>query len=250
MLKILIADDEIIERRYLTSLFEKHRLEYDVIGEARNGKEIIDLASRLNPDIIIMDINMPLINGLDSAYAIKERFPDTIILLNTAYAEFEFARKAIEYRLDAYLLKPAKEEQILETIQKCVKQRSYRSTGISKYTDELVQKAGSSSNNAVDQVIDYINEHCQTTLSLEELAELVHFSPSYLSKIFHQTMGITLKSYITLKRIENAQYLLVSSDLSIQEISSNCGFSNTSHFNRVFKQQTGMSPLEFRHHHS
>lgn len=75
-----------------------------MVGEACNGREVLELTAKNSPDIIIMDINMPGLDGLTSAQRIKQRFPDTIILLNTAYAEFEFVRKAVEYGLNAYLL--------------------------------------------------------------------------------------------------------------------------------------------------
>ena len=142
MLKILIADDEQIERRYLKNLLQKHRALYQIVGEAATGEEVLKLTSQLKPDVIIMDINMPSMNGLDSANLIKKKYPNICILLNTAYAEFEFARRALEYGLDAYLLKNSK--------------------------------------------------------------------------------------------------------LSIQEIAVSCGFPNLSHFDRVFKQQTGMSPVSYR----
>lgn len=126
MLKVLIADDESIERRYLLSLFTRHPDLFQVVGEAKNGKEVLQKAAEQIPDVIIMDINMPFMDGLSSAHQIKEQFPDTIILLNTAYAEFEFAKKAIDYGLDAYLLKPAKESQILEAIQNCYQKQQKR----------------------------------------------------------------------------------------------------------------------------
>ena len=84
MLRILIADDEEIERKYLAALFVKHSDTYKVVGEACNGREVLELTAKNSPDIIIMDINMPGLDGLTSAQRIKQRFPDTIILLNTA----------------------------------------------------------------------------------------------------------------------------------------------------------------------
>lgn len=249
MLTVLIADDEAIERRYLTELFRKHSDQFRVVGEAGNGKEIIELANQLKPDIIIMDISMPLVNGLASARAIKKKFPDTLILLNTAYAEFEFARKAVEYGLDAYLLKPAKETQILDTIRNCLKKSESRNQAPSEHVRALSVTPVNTPQDAVDEVTHYIDEHFHLPLHLEALAQSVHFSPSYLSRLFHQKTGMTLKTYITLRRLDNAKYLLENSEMSIGEIAVNCGFSNVSNFNRVFKQQTGISPLEFRHRH-
>lgn len=102
------------------------------------------------------------------------------------------------------------------------------------------------SNNAIDPVIHYIDQNYNKNITLEELAQIAHFSSPYLSKVFHQATGLTIKTYITLKRIENAKHLLKNSKLSIQEIAVSCGFPNLSHFDRVFKQQTGMSPVSYR----
>lgn len=240
MLHVLIADDEAIERRYLSSLFQKHPEQFEVSGEARNGQETIELATCLKPDIIIMDINMPLMNGLESAHKIKQLLPDTFILLNTAYAEFDFAKKALDYNLDAYLLKPASESQILEAIENCLTNRRKR-------PETIPEESPADSVDAISTVVNYISANYCNPLALQELAALVHFSPSYLSKLFHQTKGITIRAYVNQIRLEHAVKLLKSTDSPIQEIASNCGFSNVSHFNRVFKQQTGNSPLEYRH---
>lgn len=244
MLNVLIADDEALERRYLSSLFKKYPDRFEIAGEASNGREILELASALKPDIIIMDINMPLMNGLESAHEIKRLLPETLILLNTAYAEFEFAKKAVDYKLDAYLLKPASESQIFDAIKNCL---------ISRRTTTSPTPAPCSENphtfweDAISIIENYITLNYTKPLSLQELAELAHFSPSYLSRIFHQTKGVTIRTYINQIRLERAVELLKKTNKPIQEIASDCGFSNVSHFNRVFKQQTGNSPLEFRH---
>ncbi len=242
MLKILIADDEQIERRYLKNLLQNHRAMYQIVGEAATGEEVLNLTRRLKPDIIIMDINMPSMNGLDSANLIKKKYPNICILLNTAYAEFEFARRALEYGLDAYLLKPATEKEIMDAIEKCIKNRQ-------KYTPanaSIVMHNAETEHNSIELVIRYIDQNYNRNITLDELSKIAHFSSQYLSKVFHQTTGLTIKSYITLKRIENAKYLLKNSKFSIQEIAVSCGFPNLSHFDRVFKQQTGFSPISYR----
>ena len=245
MLKVLIADDEMIERKYLTTLFGKYPHLFTIAGEARNGKEVLRLTNQLRPDIIIMDINMPFCDGLTCANEIKQNHPETIILLNTAYAEFEFARKAVEYQLDAYLLKPAREEIILQTIESCLRKKRRNSDAPSAYAEALANRSGPSAN-VITQVCDYIDANPQLSLSLQDLARIAHFSPSYLSRIFREQKGITISAYITQKRMENAKYLLGHSKMDIRTIASHCGFQTISHFNRVFKQETGLSPMEFR----
>lgn len=247
MLKILIADDEPIERRYLTTLFQKYSERFLVIGEAANGQEVLTMALNLKPDIVLMDINMPLLNGLNCSQVLKEHLPNVIILLNTAYAEFEFAKKALDYQLDAYLLKPASEEEILNTIENCLSKKNFISSCAvpSVRTESLMKQY--SENDAVDKVRRYIEENFHCQISLSELAEMVHFSSPYLSRLFHQTTGFTVKAYLTKQRLENAKYLLKHTELPIQEIAANCGFSSTSHFNRVFRQQVCITPLAYRH---
>ncbi len=120
MYKVLIVDDEVIEIEYLKSIFQKRSDKYCLVGEAYNGIEAISLSAAILPDIIIMDINMPICSGLIAAKNIKETLKSPIIILNTAYSEFEYAKQAIDYNLDSYLLKPASEDDIFNTIQSCI----------------------------------------------------------------------------------------------------------------------------------
>jgi len=218
---------------------------YQVVGEAENGREVLELTADLNPDIIIMDINMPLLSGLESAVRIKTKYPQTIILLNTAYAEFEFARKAVDYGLDAYLLKPAKEGEIFSAIDTCFMRRGQKMAP-SRHAAAITEQQCEINDRSMEIVIRHIDEHFYDPLTLQQLADMVHFSPPYLSRIFHKKQGLTIKAYITGKRLENARYLLKETNLSIGEIAESCGFLNISHFDRIFKQQTDRSPMEYR----
>lgn len=119
MITILIVDDEKIERDYLLSIFQNREMDYKVVGLAENGEQAILLSLVHKPDVIIMDINLPLLSGLESAQEIRKVFPNQIIILNSAYAEFEFAQQAVKDNLDGYLLKPAEDDTIFSTIQKC-----------------------------------------------------------------------------------------------------------------------------------
>lgn len=234
MYTVLIADDEFIERKYLRKIFEKHSDSFRIVGEALNGKEAVDKSRHFAPDIIILDINMPSINGLEAAKIIKDFLPRSTIILNTAYAEFEFARLALEYRLDGYLLKPSKEDEILKCIQKC--------TNRMRPSPSLPVK----NEDGVEKVKAKIEEEYMQNLSLNTLSSFVHFSPSYLSTIFHRQTGMTITEYVRKVRISHAIDMLENSADSVCEIAKKCGFSNIPHFNRVFKKYTGNSPIELR----
>lgn len=353
MYTVVIADDEAIERNYLKSVFEKYPEQYFLAGEAINGEQVIEIALEKKPNIIIMDINMPIYNGLVAAKHIKTILNNTIIILNSAYAEFEFARQAIDYNLDAYLLKPASEKDILNTITSCFRKKklngqlngSYNNISknlnneypysvidhlinalcehnfqlirfnVTRYLDFLksqqnhleeyrlyiintifsivrelqkiipesilillncgqrLQKISKAEYwyeileltedffkgvlflfcedscfplSCADMVANYIDENFYRQINLDKLGELFHFSPSYISRVFHQSKGVTIKNYLNQKRVNHAVKLLQGSNLEIKEVASSCGFINISHFNRVFKEVTGKTPLEVK----
>lgn len=242
MITILIAEDEQIEYRYLRDMFLKYPGMYKVFDNALTGRSAVDMALKYRPNVIIMDISIPVCNGLEASLIIKEKLPDTIIILNTAYAEFEFARKAVEYHLDAYLLKPSTEEEIFRTLEECLKKRQ----NMVAFNRASVPDNGGKEKDCIEAVVEFIETHLAEELSLRTLSEQAHFTPSYLSHLFHQKKGMTIKHFINQKRIEYSIQLLNHSDNNIKEIASTCGFSNISHFNRCFKLYTGKTPVELR----
>ncbi len=95
-------------------------------------------------------------------------------------------------------------------------------------------------------IFEYIDENLDKDISLEELAGNVYLNPTYFSNLFYKQMGIRPIEYLTRKRIEQAQLLLLSSDESVQRIAKAVGFKEPSYFSRVFKKRTGLSPLQYR----
>lgn len=231
MIDVMIVDDEMIERIYLSKIFKLHSSEFTVIGEASNGLDAVKLFQKLRPHVVIMDIEMPELNGIDASILIKKIEPTTIIILNTAFAEFEFAKRAVDNHLDGYILKPSSNELILSTIQKCINPDQTPSNNPTQTTDTIKE---------------YLCQHYSEKITLETLTNIVHFNPSYLSHIFHQEQGVTIRSFLNDKRMEAAKNLLLDTSLNINEISKRSGFTNTTHFNRLFKKIEGISPQDFR----
>lgn len=101
--------------------------------------------------------------------------------------------------------------------------------------------------NRIVDAVTYIDQHYYSSgLSLDCLAELVHMSPNYFSKFFKDVMGVTVTAYIARRRVDHACMLLQTTELSMTEISISSGFSTVSHFNKVFKEHTGKTPLPVR----
>ncbi len=112
-LRVVVADDESIRLMSLKTQMESMGLQ--VVGEAVNGKQAVDLVCRLKPDLAVLDIKMPEMDGLEAAKAIAAEYPIPVIVL-TAYSERSLAERAIEAGVFAYLMKPVSEDDLLPTI--------------------------------------------------------------------------------------------------------------------------------------
>jgi Response regulator containing CheY-like receiver domain and AraC-type DNA-binding domain len=116
MIKVLIADDRDFERQRLKSVVNWQLYGIDIIGEARNGREAFNLCLNLKPEILITDIKMPIMDGIELARALSSALPTLKIIFLTAYSDFEYTRNAIELNVCGYILKPYTEKDITDSI--------------------------------------------------------------------------------------------------------------------------------------
>jgi len=122
MVKLMIVDDEYLSRFALRTLISKKLNDIEIVAEAENGRQAIELNRELRPQIIIMDIKMPGINGIDASMEIINEFPETCILILTAYDNFEFIKRALDIGVKGYILKPIKEAEVIEKLSKMLDQ--------------------------------------------------------------------------------------------------------------------------------
>ena len=115
---MLIADDEEIERKALSLLVSKEFPDINLVAMAENGMELITMVQKYHPDMAIVDVNMPGINGIDAIDLLCSKGCKTHFIINTAYDEFNYAQKALALKIDAYILKPEKRDTTIRTIQK------------------------------------------------------------------------------------------------------------------------------------
>ena len=120
MYRLLIADDEAFSRYVFSTFLTREFKNIDIVGEAESGREAVELNRKLRPDIVIMDIKMPGINGIEASKQILGEYPDSNILILTAYDNFEYVKKAIDIGIKGYLLKPIQREEVIEKINKLI----------------------------------------------------------------------------------------------------------------------------------
>ncbi|MCL6478640.1 MAG: response regulator [Peptococcaceae bacterium] len=120
MYRVLIVEDEALERQVLRYLLAKSSLPVVVAGEAANGKEAAALADKLKPEIVLMDVKMPAMDGLQVTKAIKEKDPDIEVIIVTAYGKFSYSQQAIKYHVADYLLKPVQPDELFGALKKVI----------------------------------------------------------------------------------------------------------------------------------
>lgn len=122
MATMIIVEDESFERNALKNYIDWELIGVQIIGEASNGVQGLNIAMELRPDIILTDVNMPVMNAIEMTERIRKFLPATKILFISSYDDFEYARQGIELNIFAYLTKPVNEMQLLRSVKKAVDQ--------------------------------------------------------------------------------------------------------------------------------
>src|SRR5689334_13677621 len=119
-MKIFIIDDEPLIRQRLKETINWDKVGCEIVGEAENGIEAVDLLYKLKPDIAITDIRMPGLNGLELIEKLKPDFPEMKFVLLTGYNDFKYAQTAVKLGAFDFVLKPTDEEEILQIVERAV----------------------------------------------------------------------------------------------------------------------------------
>lgn len=127
---VLLAEDHTIVRKGLCSLLNETKT-IQVIGEAENGRITLELVENLHPDIVVMDISMPLLNGLEATRQIKKRFPETKVLILTMHVNEEYIFEIIDVGASGYIVKKAAPEELIMAIKAVAKGETFFSPSVS-----------------------------------------------------------------------------------------------------------------------
>lgn len=251
MLKLLIVEDEDIIRKGLAYTIDWMSLGYIVAGEAANGEEGLDMILQLKPDVVLADIMMPKMNGIEMIRKARAEVQFQSVLL-TSYAEFEYARQAIELKTFEYLMKPVAVEELTKVMEKLkveITQNQEKELLLNQkkagIDTEKFMTAKSYENVYVQKTVNHIKEHYQEKLSIEGISEKLGVSSSYLSRKFKEDTGHTYLDFLNMYRVQQAVKLLDEGIYRVYQISDMTGFTDYKHFCAVFKRYTNTSPTEF-----
>ena len=248
MIRLLIADDEALERETLADIVAR-RFEHEVtIETAENGRKAADTAVLWGADLILMDIEMPGMNGLDAARAVLEQRPECKVIFVTAYSLFQYAHEAMHLGACDYLLKPVNPDEVEASIRKAIRQieAGRRLAELAPVEPEPeadpesdAAEAGENDRNALvmAHVRKYMEDNYMFDLSLDSVSEILHISPAYLSAQFKKYQKMNFLDCLTELRINAAKELLTDPFRSAAEVASMVGYEDSSYFARTFKKR-------------
>lgn len=207
MFRVVIADDEETIRNGLKNLIESYKLNLSVIATAEDGEDAMKAINKYHPEIILMDINMPFMNGLEVIKSIREQNKDVKIIIISGYSQFEYAQRALELGVFSYILKPINYRNFKDVLIKAMDSYSKRMLEVSKIKEGTGELEGC--RDVGNLAISYIKENfSDNKLSLNSVAQQFYISQSYLTKVIKQKTGVSFTDYLNKLRINMAKMFL------------------------------------------
>jgi YesN/AraC family two-component response regulator len=259
----MLVDDETLARKGLQCTFPWEEYGFTLAGEASNGQKAVRWMEVHPIDILITDIKMPVMDGLQLTRWTREHLPWARVLLLSCYSDFEYVREGLRLGASDYLLKPTMETGQLKAALDKMKREVEKERETLRLRERFLREqrgpagrhdsaaAGTAEENGfhrriVQQAIEYIRCHYTGMISLQDAADHVGVSKNYFSELFKKVTGQNFIDYLIEIRLNRAKELLATTSLKVYEVAEHSGFNDVKHFSKLFKKQTRMSPAEFR----
>lgn len=236
MKTVLLVDDEELALNRMVTMLDWGALGCRIIGTARNSSEAMAMIEADEPDILITDIVMPGMDGIEMISRLSGRYHGKIIVVS-GYQEFRYARQAIHMGVVDYLLKPFTAAELAETVKRCF--------GGGAQAVDYEKEYGT----MVGRIMRAVEEHLSDPqLTLTWLCENELFmNETHSGRQFQKKVGMKFSAWVTKRRITEAcRILRREQDLSVAEVAERVGFSSDNYFSEVFKKQMEMTPSQYR----
>lgn len=235
VIKVLLVEDEKVIREGIKTILEEVIQGYQVLWEASNGEKALEILNIELPDLIITDIRMPKMTGIEFIRLLKEKNAGMPVIVISGHDEYVYVREALKLGVKDYLLKPISRQELASILD---------SIFISEKGSEV--EVVDDNGLIVSEIKQLINKNLEENLSLDFISKVMGFHPNYLSSLFSNQTNIKLSDYILQQRILKAKELLENTNLKIYDIAHLSGFSNPKYFSSVFKRNEEMTPQQFR----
>lgn len=242
---IVVAEDEELLLNHLVEKLNKHIDGFKVIGTAQTGTQALKLIEEYMPDVLITDIQMPHMNGIELLEQVHSKYSQVKTVILSGYAEFAYAQKAIQYEVSDYILKPIDPSDLIKVFSKIRAKLQESGPALEISYDESMLRTSPAE--VAHALHDFISTHFAEEVDINAFARQLNYSYSYLTKAFYQEYQQSPTKYLIQVRLNYAKQLLTKHfELSIQQVGEMTGYPDQSYFSRMFKKFTGYSPLEYR----
>ena len=254
-LSVLIIDDEPLICMGLLELIDWKRYGFDLTDTEYSYVGGLKAAISHPYTLIITDIRLHDMSGLDLIKLVKEyKMCDNFIVIS-AYAEFEYAQKAIQYGVKQFLLKPLNRDDVIKCIESftCTLpgHRPDSEHGAPNVARTAVEDSGSTPGDQrltdIDSILDYIAKHYDDKrMSLVWFADKMYMNSSYLGQRFKKHTGVKFTDYLNQFRIVKACEMLLKGNYLTYEVCERVGYGSIAYFHRMFKRFTGYGTEEYK----
>lgn len=250
MYKVIVVEDETMVRRGIILTIDWTCLGCVIAGEASNGEEGVAMVERLAPDIIVTDVKMPRMDGVEMITKLREKGCRANFIILTSYGDFKYAQSALRLGVSDYLLKPLKDgdlEQAILHIRSQIEDRPNQAgNGVLAAPALRFNSDKKSKNKYVEQATQYIREHYKEDITISTVAGYLEISEGYLSRVFRKETDYTFTNYLTYYRMQMAMTLLKDCRVKVYEVADQVGYSDTAYFSVQFKKLLGVAPSEYQ----
>lgn len=244
MIRVFVAEDEPLILRDISTLIPQLNPNFCIAQSCTNGKQVLLELNREIPDVLITDIQMPVLTGLEVIeHIVSEQLPVICIIL-TSYKEFEYAKQAVDLNVFRYLLKPVDEKELcslLKALEKETASSEYKNRR-REYFSLQTGECENANKKLVYDLEKYIIEHLHENINQQSLAEEFKYTAPYISRIFKKYKTLSPTQFITQARVEKVKALLEKNpSVSVKTITSLVGIEDPLYLSKIFKKETGIS---------
>ena len=247
MNKILIAEDEKMVRYGIHVMIENSEVPFQEIDECHNGKEAVDYLQKNRYDLVLSDIRMPFMDGMElSAWILQNLEQDNrpLIIAISGYSEFEYAKGMLEAGAISYILKPIDRKEINRALWKA--EEIIRERGGDTPAEVNGNEMTYINRKKMQQAVDYIRKNYERPIDMAEVSNQISMNYTMFSSLFKQYTDMNFTAYLRKIRIEKAKKMLRNTDKKLNEVCRSVGFEDASRFTKIFREETGMTPRAYR----
>lgn len=244
--QIMLVDDETVDLEWLARRIRNQYDNLEIAATVNSSFAALQVMREKSIDILLSDIHMPIMSGIELAAKAKELQPQVKIVFISGHEDFGYAKQAIKLNAAAYLLKPVDDRELHDTLLDLANVLETQRPPVEKEKEREQPVSSKQNRKIIDLITDYVEDQIESKITLKMTADHFGFSPNYLGQLFKEETGEHFSDFLIRARMQRACELLLEPRWRIYEIADRIGYKNILYFNRQFKQQFNMTPGDYR----